>query len=811
MQIPRRGLWVSLALAGLTLAAFYPALRCGFVYYDDPAYVYENPHLRDGLSWAAVKWAFTAMHASNWHPLTWLSHALDCELFGLNPAGHHATNLVLHTTNVLLLFAALRCLTGAFWRSALVAALFAVHPLRVESVAWVSERKDVLSVCFGLLALLAYGRYAVEQRAAARRGLFRFLGSRWYWLTVLAFVLSLLSKPMLVTLPCLLLLLDFWPLRRMTSNGGVASGVQAVQLPAIGNIRLATLGSLGLEKLPLLGLVAALIPLTVMAQAQGGSVAPIGDISPSARLANSAIAVGWYAWKLVWPVDLAVIYPLFPHRDPLEVLGGILVVVVGTGLAIWQMRARPQYLTGWFWFLGTLVPVIGLVQVGMQRYADRYTYFSYIGLFILLAWALAEWANTNARRRAAAAVAVMVVLVCAGLARQQCHYWQNSETLFGRAVRVTENNYVALNNFGYALAQRKEYDQAIRAYEQAITAAPRFAEALNNWGVAHLGLRQFDLAADRFRVALEIQPDDPRTLNNLGTALHEAGDFTNAVRQYERAIAREPAYAEAHYNLANSLAALGDVTAALAHYERALALQPAHAGARLNYGVELYQLGRAAAAEAEFKRVLADNHTAHNAHFWLAALARDAGRPGEEQSHLQEFLAVEPDHVRARVQLAMALAAQGQAEAALGTVQAVLEKEPNFAPAYYCLGVLREQGGQITAAVAAYKRALEVQPDFPEVLNNLAWLLAASHEPALRNGPRAVMLAQRACDLTKNETPLFLGTLAAALAEAGRFREAIAAAEHAIARATAIGDTGVAQRNRELLELYRRGESFHLP
>jgi len=798
----RRLLLVCAALVLITFAAFYPVFECGFVTYDDPAYVYSNPPVRDGLSWAGIQWAFTAMHASNWHPLTWLSHALDCQLFGLNPAGHHATNLLLHTLNALLVFATLRKLTDTFWRSAFVAALFAIHPMHVESVAWVSERKDVLSVFFGLLAILAYAKYssptprsALHAPHSAPSSILHPLSSKWYWLALLCFALSLLSKPMLVTLPCLLLLLDFWPLQRIQ--------------PTTINLQRPVLLKLLLEKLPFFLLVLGSIPLTLLAQAKGGSVVPIGDISLAQRLANSAIAGGWYVGKLFWPVDLAVIYPLFPTRDPAQIFAGAVVLLGFSWLAVWQVRRRPYVFAGWFWYLGTLVPVIGLVQVGMQTYADRYTYFPYIGLGLVLAWALAEWvANSDRRRYGVGVLSVIALGVCVAVTNHQCRYWRNSETLFARAISVTEGNYVALNNLGFALAERKEFSRAIENYRQALAVTSRFAEAMNNLGCAYMGLKEFDQAIPVFREALSIKPDDVRTLNNLGSALHESGDYTNAIAEYNEALRLDPKFAQANYNLANSLAAVGKVTEALTNYQQALALEPDYADAHLNLGVELWKLGRKAAAADHFQRALAARTNYPGAHFWLATVAREAGDAVSEEKHLRQFLTAEPDHASARTKLAVALASRQQTDAALQEVREAIRRQPAYAPAQYCLGVLLEQAGRPAEAIAAYDAALRIQSDYPEVLNNLAWLLAANADAKLRDGTRAVKLAHRACERTEFKVPVFIGTLAAAYAEAGQFPEAATVAEQAAKAAEAAGDQELAARNRKFMEWYRTRKTW---
>ena len=785
----RRLILICVLLGAATLATFWPALHNDFISYDDPYYVTKNVNVNAGLTWHGVRWAFTAMHASNWHPLAWLSHALDCELFGLDPRGHHLTNLLLHTANTLLLFLLLRRMTGALWRGAFVAALFAVHPMHVESVAWVSERKDVLSAFFGLLAITSYVRYV---RPAEGSGI---NSQVFYALSLLCFALGLLSKPMLVTLPCVLLLLDLWPLQR----------IPLVVTPAAWR----TARRLIMEKLPFFALVAISCVLTVMAQSKGGSVAPTGDINFLQRLANSVIAYGWYVWKLFWPVDLAIIYPLFPNRPMEQIIYATMLVAGLTTLALWQRRRRPYLFVGWFWYVGMLVPVIGLVQVGMQAYADRYTYLPYVGLFIMLAWAVAELTASWPKRQLLLAVGAVAILAASvGGTRHQLQFWKDEETLFRRARAVTENNYIALNNLGYALASRGQYDEAIELYAESLKAAPRFAEAYNSIGCARLGQKKPELALEAFVQALAIKPEAVIIRNNCGTALHELGRHAEAVEQYQEALRLDPDYAEAHYNLANSYSALKETTNALTHYHRAITLAPAYGNAWLNLGYELLRLGRRTEAKAAFESALGAKNDFVPAHYGLALVANEAGEPGAAATHFREFLKANPDHVAARTQLAMALAAQNQPAEAMTEAREALRRAPDHAPAHYTLAVLLEQDGQTAEAMAHYDDAIRLAPDYPEALNNLAWTLATQRDAKFRDAARAVRHARRACELTQNKIPFFLGTLAAALAEAGEFAEAAATAEKAGELAEAMDDPGLAANNRKFAGWYRTGKNW---
>jgi protein O-mannosyl-transferase len=464
-----------------TLALFWSAADNGFVDYDDGQYIFENPMVQAGLTMDGVRWAFTSGHASNWHPLTWLSHMLDVELFGLQPAGHHVTSLLFHAVNAVLVFLLFHRLTGAIWASALVAAVFAWHPLRVESVAWVSERKDVLSVFFGLLSLLAYTAYA------------RGAGWRAYAASVFTCVLSLMAKPMLVTMPCILLLLDAWPLGRW-----LTPGVNGVARPSLRRLLA--------EKIPFFVLAIASIAATVWAQSAGGSVVAVEALPLGHRIAHALSGYLGYLQKFVWPMDLAVLYPLPQSPAWGRALAGAVVLLAISGWAVVQWRRRPWLATGWFLFLGTLVPVIGLVQVGAQAMADRYSYFPGLGLAVMLAWALREWTVNEARTRLAATGVALGLIFCAVLTHLQIGAWYNTLTLFGSVVGTSNDNEIARNNLAIALLKQGEAQAAAEHLEWAVRSQPGYPDARVNYGVALSELRRFDEAREQFRVAVKLRP-----------------------------------------------------------------------------------------------------------------------------------------------------------------------------------------------------------------------------------------------------------------------------------------------------------------
>jgi protein O-mannosyl-transferase len=573
--------WLLAALLALvTMALYWPATSHGFVSYDDGLYVTENPHVQGGLNWEGVKWAFVNPVASNWHPMTMLSHMLDCQLFGLNPRGHHLTSVLLHAANTVLVFLLLRGLTGALWRSVLVAALFGWHPLHVESVAWVAERKDVLSTFFGLLTLIAYTRYARRVTgdqpspgygSAGRCQVTRTASfwsrvtchvSPYYFLALFFFACGLMSKPMLVTLPFVLLLLDYWPLERFKPGRA---------------------WRLVMEKIPFFVLAAGMSVVTFMVQKYDGTMKMVQNLPLGARSGNALISYCRYLGKLFWPVDLAVFYP-HPGFWPMErvVLAGGLILGL-TVLLIVKRRRYPFMLMGWLWYCGMLVPVIGLVQVGEQAMADRYAYIPSLGVLILAVWGAYELTRRWRHHEAALSVAgFAAIILCLGLTRQQVGYWQDDETLFRHAIEVTENNYFAHNNLGSVLGRKGQTDEAIRQFQEAIRLRPDGAEARYNLGSAFLEEGQTDEAINQFQEAIRLKPDFAEAHYNLGAALDKKGQIDEAIRQYQEAIRLKPDFARAYNNLGSVLGGKGQIDEAIRQFQEAIRLKPDYAEAQLN-------------------------------------------------------------------------------------------------------------------------------------------------------------------------------------------------------------------------------------
>ncbi|MDA8242332.1 MAG: tetratricopeptide repeat protein [Nitrospiraceae bacterium] len=563
---------MSLFLLAVTLAIFWQVGGHDFVDYDDGRYITENPAVASGLTPEGLKWAFTTGHAGNWHPLTWVSHMLDVSLYGLNPRGHHLTNVVFHAANAILLFLLLNGLTGTYWQSSFVAALFALHPLHVESVAWVAERKDVLSTLFWMLTLTLYVRY-VEKPGRLR-----------YLLTLSAFVLGLMSKPMLVTLPFTLFLLDYWPLGRFSSireGSSLLSGQKNVFTPLI------------IEKIPFIAFSFASSLVTIYVQYKGGAVSSLDTVPFFSRIINALAAYVGYMGKMFWPLHLAVIYPLPSTESIMKGVSAGLVLAVLSFATVRLARKHPYLLMGWLWYLGTLVPVIGLVQVGRQSMADRYTYVPLIGLFIMIAWgAPIIMGQDRHRRLVLSTLGVLTLLACAAITWQQLGYWRNSITLFSHAIESVPDNDIAHVRLGYALARRGRPDEAISQYTEALRIRPRDAEAHFNMGFTLMQQGKVAEAIDQYWEVLKVDPDHEGAHINMGNALAEQGRLHDALYQYTEALRVNADNAETHFSMGLVLATQGDLEKGIMHFSEALRIRPNFAEAHYNLGIALARQGK---------------------------------------------------------------------------------------------------------------------------------------------------------------------------------------------------------------------------
>ncbi len=797
---PRIPVWLLAVLLMLvTTALYWPATRCDFINFDDTEYVTANPHVQGGLNWESVRWAFFNPVSANWHPLTVMSHMLDCQLFGLNPWGHHLINVLFHALNAALVFVLLRLLTGATWRSLLVAALFAFHPLRVESVAWVSERKDVLSGFLGLLALIFYARYAgkrlMDATGEPKVGMVPALDHRPatldYMLALFFLALGLMSKPMLVTWPFVMLLLDYWPLKRF---------------------QIRSAWRLVMEKIPFFVLAAVASYVTFVVQKIGGSLMASEAMPPGARVGNALVSYCRYLGKMIWPTDLAVFYP-HPGYWPLSkvMLAGLLLVVISVLLFV-KRRRYPFLLIGWLWFCGMLVPMIGLVQTGGQALADRHTYIPSLGLLILAIWGANEMTrHWRHRLMVLSAAGSAAIVLCFALTRQQLGYWRDSETLFRHALAVTENNYRAYSGLGDALDKKGQTDEAISQYQEAIRLAPGFAEAHYNLGVALDKRDQTDEAIRQYQEAIRLKPDYAEAQNNLGFALAAKGRFDEAIENYHKAIQINPNSFEALNNLGLALAAKGRFDEAIENYHKAIQINPNFSGALNDLGVALAAKGRFDEAIENCRKAVQINPNSFKALNNLGVALAAKGRFDEAVENYRKALQIKPNDCDALDNLGVALAAKGRFDEAIENYYKAIQINSNRPETFLHLGMTLGQLGRIREAVAQYREALRLNPNLAGALNNLAWVLAASPDDQLRNGAEAVRLAERACELTHYGQPLFIGTLAAAYAECGRFPEAVTTAEKAEKLATDAGLKKLAEKNRQLLELYRAGKPYHEP
>jgi tetratricopeptide (TPR) repeat protein len=675
--------WLLLVLlVGLTVAAFWPVFGNVFVHYDDPEYLLFNKYVPEGLTWEGVRWAFVTDTFANWHPLTWISHMADVSLFGMNPAGHHATSLFLHVLNTLLVFTVLRRLTGETARSAWVAALFAVHPAHVQSVAWVAERKDVLSTVFGLATIWAYASW-VRKRGAVR-----------YGLVLLLFASGLMSKPMLVSLPLVLLLLDYWPLGRLSDSD--RENRRGIRLRLL------------LEKLPLLLISAASSLVTFLLQHAGGATRAL-DLSIGARLANMVVAYVRYLKMLFWPSNLAVFYP-HPEMSlsAPAVLGATLVLVSISVVAVRLRRRAPYFIVGWAWFLVTLVPVIGLVQVGGQAIADRYSYLSFLGPFVALAWGIpALIARWRFARPALRVGAVAISLVLALATYSEVRHWRNTETLLLRALAVTTGNYVAHNNLAVYYHEVGRLADGMRHSLESVRIRPGLASAHVNLGRSLFLLDRFDEAERSFRRALRLEPRNGVALSNLAETTFLKGEVRESVALYQAAVATAPLRSEPRRRLAIALLMEGKSAPALDELERAVALDPSDAEARVlleglrarerhtggpavarldqllgeshrNVGTALQLQGRRADAAVQLRKAIelfpADAH----AHTNLGTILAQEGRADEAAAHFQQALRIDPGQSMARNNLGNLLLLQGHREAAIEQFREALRREPGF-------------------------------------------------------------------------------------------------------------------------------------
>jgi len=678
---------VCAALILVTLAAFWKVNSAGFVMLDDDEYVTTNAHVQQGLSGNAIAWAFTSTEAANWHPLTWLSHMLDVQLFGMDAGRHHLTNLLLHILNGILLFLLLFRMTGALWRSAFVAALFALHPLHVESVAWIAERKDVLSTLFWLLTTGAWLAYVKSKKAAP------------YALMLVFFALGLMAKPMLVTLPFTLLLLDYWPLRRLTFP--VREHVESLK-------------KLVLEKAPLFAMAAASCVITIIAQRGSGAVQTLSQLSLGGRMETALRAYGAYLGKMLWPVSLAVYYP-HPRAgfSAESMAAAFLVISGGTFLTLRLWKKAPCLTFGWLWYLGTLVPVIGLVQVGEQTMADRYTYLPLIGIFIALTWGIADSVKGNPVMRQGAAVAAAVSLaVLFGLTRVQTGYWTDSEALLGHALEVTSDNWLAHSNIGLVMFREGRTQDAIAHYTEALRIDPNYSDAHNNLANALSAVGQVDKAVAHYKEALTSRPDSPLLLTNLGWALLRLNRLSEAVPCFERALKINPDFADAHLCLGSAMDTAGRLPEALEQYQQVLRINPDSAPALNALGMVYGKMNRFPESIERLEQAVKIAPDFADARINLGVSLDHAGREPEALEQFQSALRLQPDSTRALGNLVAALEKLNKLPEGIERFQQAVREHPNSPEARFHLGIALSHAHRLDEAREQLQKVLQINPGF---------------------------------------------------------------------------------------------------
>jgi tetratricopeptide (TPR) repeat protein len=671
----RKVFFVALCLVAAVIVTYIPVIHSDFVGYDDELYVTENKIVQEGFSSESLKWAFTTFHSGNWHPLTWLSHMLDYELYGLNPAGHHWTQVEFHIVNTVLLFFILFKMTGALYKSAFVAALFALHPLHVESVAWVSERKDLLSTFFGLMMIFAYHRYVKTS------------DFKIYLLIIVFLSLGLMAKPMLVTFPFVLLLLDFWPLERFqypkNENNDLSQPGKKNYVGFKGLMRLI------LEKIPLFIPVAISSILTFLAQKSEGAVKTLGVLPLKTRIANALVSYVSYVSKAIWPRKLAIFYP--HPGDALSgwtIIGAALLIASAILLSIRTLKKYPYIAVGLFWYLGTLVPVIGLVQVGGQAMADRYTYIPLIGLFIIIVWGASDlfkkWKYHKIFFGVSASIILTALTVCTFY---QLKYWQNGITLFEHAVKATENNYAAQNNLGTALGP-VDLDKAIFHYKETLKINPGYALALFN----------------------------------LGNVLEKKGNIDEAIEHYEEALRIKPGYAEAQNNLGIALFKKRDYERAVLHFAKALEINPQDTGARNNLANVLFIQGKPDEAVSHYDKILNIDSENADAHYNLANILSTRGRVDEAVLHYKEALRINPNYLKAHCNLGNILINQEKIKEGFSHFVQAIKLNPDYAPAYNKIGLILFKQGKFNKAGVFFSKANEIDPNDKEARKNLGVL-----------------------------------------------------------------------------------------
>jgi tetratricopeptide (TPR) repeat protein len=716
-------LWISLILAAGTLLVYWPVSKCQFVNYDDTDFVTANPQVQAGLTPGGFKWVWHSEVARNWHPITMLSHMLDCQLFGLNAGGHHLTSLLFHLANTLLLFHVLKLMTGAQWRSAFVAALFAWHPLHVESVAWIAERKDVLSTFFWFLSLWAYIRYA--RGVGMKNGHWKV----FYGLALLFYGLGLMSKPMLVTGPFVLLLLDYWPLGRLNFSQEKPTTAKA-RLPRPAADRSGFRRRLLWEKVPFLVMSAFLCVITFYIQKHGGAMLSGINLSLTSRIENAFISYVRYVGKMIWPAHLAGLY-LRSGEWPVWLAGLAAVSLLLVSIIVArQARRRPWLAVGWFWYLGTLVPVIGIVQVGMQTMADRFTYVPLLGLFIIVSWGGGELVRYWKLPEFAPWLAATLVLIgCMAATAHQVGFWKDSETLFQRMIAVTKNNYMAHYNLANLYWREKRNEEATAHYQAALQEEPNYAEAHNNFAGLLLDEKRYPEAIQHYADAIRLNPqylyyfNYANALADEASARQDTNEFAQAVRAYGQALTLNPGASDAHNNFGMTWDAQGRENEAASEFAEAVRLKPDFELAHFNLANALSRLGKLDEAIAEYRVAIGLNPDRAASYNGFGVCYAMQNKMAEAAQQFKEVIRLQPDNSAAEGNLGNALGAQNRIDDAILCFQAALRLNPKDYQTEFNLALSLSRQGRRAEAESHYRQALRINPNYAEAQRALQELV----------------------------------------------------------------------------------------
>jgi len=684
-----------------------------FINYDDYQYIKDNWKIKSGLTSESISWAFTTFYGYNWFPITWLSHIFDYQLYGLNPKGHHLTNLLFHIANALILFMVLLRMTGKLWRCAFIAAMFAFHPLNVESVAWVAERKNVLSTLFWLLTMWAYIHYAEKSTI------------KNYGLVLLFFALGLMSKPMLVTLPFVLLLLDYWPLRRLKLEQGGSDN----EIPVKSQYHVKSeFLKLMLEKVPLFALATGACIVTFIAQQEGASI-NANSLSLPTRLTNAVVSYLEYLKKMIWPNDLAVFYP-----HPESTLAAwkwvvcFVMLVTITAISIKFIKKAPYFAVGWFWYLGTLIPVIGIVQVGVQAMADRYTYIPLIGIFIIVAWGVPELISKWHHKEKVLSVSVGIITLTLLITTWgQVSQWKNSITIFKHALKVANensyNSYLINYHLGGAFWNKRKTGEAISHFKMAIKINPDYAPTYNNLGIILGAEGKTEEEISYYKMAIQINPDFAKAHSNLGNALQKGKKNSEAISHYKMAIKINPDYANAHSNLGNALGKEGKFSEAISHHKMAIKINPDYVPAYNNLGIVLGAEGKTEEAISYYKMAIQINPDYAQAYNNLGFALGAEGNNEEAIFHFKMAVELKPDLVDAHYNLGFALDADGNNEEAISHYKMAIKFDPDHFWAHNKLGHALVQQGEMKEAVDHYRETVRLRPDLDAARDNLEFAL----------------------------------------------------------------------------------------